>query len=255
MISHGIPLRFTEPGYIAHVRELTGREEFQVLGTNTSNALNLLSALIEDATPFEAADLVASDRDRLLAAVYESAFGDRIESTLTCARCSQPFDLDFSLRKVIETVDEKSTTAELKALGDGNFETSEGKRFRLPTGRDEVALAGLRSDVVQMLLLQRCAATSDWSAASEAFEDFLEEVAPLLDLELLAPCAECHHVHNVQFDIQTYVLGAIIAERRRLLSEINRLARTYSWSLKEILSLSRSDRRQFVELIENEYVT
>lgn len=255
MISQGIPLRFTEPGFIAHVRELTGREEFGVLGTNTANAVNLLSAVIEDGKSFTAADLVASDRDRLLAAVYEIAFGDRVESTLTCGRCSQPFDLSFSLRQVIDAVDEKAARVEWKALGDGAFEGADGKRFRLPTGRDELALSGLGSDAMQSLLLKRCAEISDWSEGTDAFEEFLEEVAPLLDLELVAPCAECRHVHRVQFDVQTYVLGAIIAERRRLLTEINRLARAYSWSLDEILSLRRSDRRQFVELIENEYVT
>jgi hypothetical protein len=105
------------------------------------------------------------------------------------------------------------------------------------------------------LLLSRCAEGGDWPEGGVAFEQLLEQVAPLLDLELIAPCAECGHVHTIQFDIQTYVLGAIVAERRRLLSEINRIARAYSWSLDEILSLRRSDRRQFVELIENEYVT
>ena len=103
--------------------------------------------------------------------------------------------------------------------------------------------------------MKRCAEEGNWSAGRTAFEELLERVAPLLDLELVAPCAECGHVHTIQFDIQTYVLGAIMAERRRLLTEVNRLARAYSWSLEEILSLRRSDRRQFVELIENEYVT
>ena len=54
-----------------------------------------------------------------------------------------------------------------------------------------------------------------------------------------------------QFDIQTYLLGAILSERRSLLSDINCIARAYSWSLDEILSLTRSDRRHLVELIEN----
>ena len=38
-----------------------------------------------------AADLTAADRDRLLAALYEQAFGDRIDSTLTCAECARPW--------------------------------------------------------------------------------------------------------------------------------------------------------------------
>jgi hypothetical protein len=260
MIAESIPLRFAGPGFDAHLRELTGRDEFRVLGTNTANAINLLSSLLEDSAREEearlkAADLVASDRDRLLAGVYKQTFGDRIESTLTCAQCGQPFDLDFSLRRVITAVEEQTTGEEWRPLGDGLFESPTGVSFRLPTGRDELELARLRPDTVESLLLQRCAEESNWTEERSDFEELLERVAPLLDLELVAPCAECGHVHTIQFDIQTYVLGAIMAERRRLLTEINRLARAYSWSLDEILSLRRSDRRQFVELIENEYVT
>jgi len=253
-------LRFVGSGFDTRLRELTGHDEFRVLGTNTANAINLLASLLEEsaldeAKRLNAADLVASDRDRLLAQVYKRAFGDRIESTLKCTRCAQPFDLDFSLHRVIKAVDERTADDEWQSLGDGRFENSAGVRFRLPTGRDELELAGLASDAVESLLLKRCVEESNWSKERSAFEELLERVAPLLDLELVAPCAECGHVHTIQFDIQTYVLGAIMAERRRLLKEINRLARAYSWSLDEILSLRRSDRRQFVELIENEYVT
>jgi len=260
MIAESIPLRFAGATRIAHLRELTGRDEFGVLGANTANAIELLSALLDNASASEteqirAVDLVAADRDRLLAAVYERAFSDRIESTLTCARCAQPFDLYFSLRRLIEEVNERTSDGEWKPLGDGRFESSDGLRFRLPTGNDELALAGLASSEVESLLLSRCAEGGDWSKDRVAFEHLLEQVAPLLDLELIAPCAECSHVHTIQFDIQTYVLGAIVAERRRLLAEINRIAKAYSWSLDEILSLRRSDRRQFFELIENEYVT
>jgi len=260
MIAESIPLRFAGARLTACLRELTGREEFGVRGANTANAIDLLSALLENASPGEteqirAVDLVAADRDRLLAAVYERAFGDRIESTLTCAQCAQPFDLYFSLRRLIAAVNERTSDGQWRPLGDGRFEGSDGLRFRLPTGTDELALAGLAASEVGSLLLSRCAEGGDWPDGGTVFEQLLEQVAPLLDLELIAPCAECGHVHTIQFDIQSYVLGAIVAERRRLLSEINRIARAYSWSLDEILSLRRSDRRQFVELIENEYVT
>ena len=93
-----------------------------------------------------------------------------------------------------------------------------------------------------------------WPEGHVGFEELLEQVAPLIDLELVARCPECNHAQTLQFDIQSYVLGSIAGERRRLLVEINRIARTYSWSLDEILSLSRTDRRLLVELIENDRV-
>src|SRR6266478_906542 len=100
MMEENVPLRFFGRGQ-ARLREVTGRDEFAVAGTSTADAIELLSSLLKK-TAAEgdapcAADIVSADRDRLLAAVYARAFGDRVESTLTCARCAQPFDLSFSL--------------------------------------------------------------------------------------------------------------------------------------------------------------
>ena len=200
-----VPLRFAGDRQFARLRELTGHEEFAVAGTSTAHAIDLLASLLAD-TP--AADLVAADRDRLLAIVYQHAFGDRIESTLECAQCGQPFDLHFSLHKVLESVAARAVPGEWRARGDGRFVAADGASIRLPTGHDELAVAGLEPKKVESFLRSR----------AEGSEELLEQIAPLLDLELVARCAECNHVHTVQFDIQSYVLGAILATRRRLLA-------------------------------------
>ena len=258
MITDSIPLRFAGEQTVARVRELTGRDEFAVLGASTVHAIQLISSLLSDQRgdlgQLRATDLVAADRDLVLAAVYERAFGDRIESTLTCTRCAQPFDIYFSLRRLIESTHAENGGRPWKSLSDGGFETSDGVFVRLPTGKDELELTGLAAPEVESRLLQRCLSESSWQKTDAEFEALLEQVAPLLHLVLIARCVECNHAHEVQFDIQSYVLGAILAERRRLLFEIHRLARAYSWTLDEILSLRRSDRRQMVELIENENV-
>jgi hypothetical protein len=253
MIAENIPLRFAR-GEVARLRELTGRDEYSVSGADTSSAIDLLTNLLRlSSENLKATDLVASDRDRLLAAVYKRAFGDQIESTLNCVRCGQPFDIDFSLDRLVQSLSENKHAGEWRELPDGRFETAKGMRFRLPTGSDELAAMGMAPAEAESMFLSRCVETSTQQEERAALEDLLEQVAPLIDLELVARCAECGHVHTVQFDIQTYLLGAIISERRHLLADINCLAATYSWSLDEILSLTRSDRRHLVELIENEY--
>jgi hypothetical protein len=257
MYSETIPLRFAG-GAIARIRELTGRDEYSVFGVSTANAIDLLSGLIEaqsdrQSLSIQAIDLVAADRDQVLAAVYRTAFGDRIESTLTCDKCAQPFDIDFSLQNLIASINQADEPVQFLQLEDGSFQASNGVTFRLPTGRDELAATGQSAQELESLLLKRCTDEQGWTGGGGALEDLLERVAPLIDLELIATCPECRHVHKLQFDIQTYLLGALVAERRRLLSDINCIAAAYSWSLEEILSLTRSDRRHLVELIENEY--
>lgn len=243
-----IPLQFGGTR-IAHLRELTGHDESNVLAADTANAIKLLSSLT--AEPVNVMDLVAADRDLLLAAVYEKAFGDRIDATLTCARCSQPFDLYFSLEGLVDAAHARSAATNVTVLGEGRFQNSDGVYFRLPTGHDELALAGFRSEQAESSLLQSSMAESNWPHGPAAFQEWLEQVAPILHFDLVAQCAECGHVHNVEFDVQSYVLGSIVAERPKLLSDIHRIAKAYSWTLDEILSLRRSDRRQIVELIES----
>jgi hypothetical protein len=258
MHAETIPLRFAGGGTIARIRELTGRDEYFVMGADTANAIDLLTNLLlspsQNELPLRAADLVASDRDRLLAAVYKRTFGDRIEATLNCFRCDQPFDLNFSLDRVIESIKPNEQPGEWTALTNGEIQTSSGVKFRLPTGNDELAALGMKAGEVESLLLSRCVEGIALAGDRGAFEELLQQIAPLIDLELVASCPECRHVHKVQFDIQTYLLGALVTERRRLLSDINCIASAYSWSLDEVLSLSRSDRRLLVDLIENERV-
>jgi len=255
MTTESIPLRFSGRGRIAQLRELTGREEHAVAGADTAHAIGLLAALLVEPPGDEAIQpiaLSAADRDRMLAGVYRGAFGDRIESTLTCRECGRPFDLHFSLRELMQTLEERAARGDWKPDGDGHFESAGGERFRLPTGRDELDVAGLPASESGAVLFNRCTEGRGWPGGLQAFEETLETVAPLIDLELLARCPECNSVQPVQFEIQGYLLSAILAERRQLRVEIHRIAKAYGWSLHEILSLTRSDRRHFVELVENQ---
>jgi hypothetical protein len=251
MVTDSIELRYAVGNPPIRVRELTGRDERSISGTSTADAIRLLDPLIEPpqqgvADTLTAADLTAADRDRLLAAVYQRAFGDRIESTLNCARCSQRFDLHFSLRHLVSSVE---------VAGQPDTDQSEPgntARFRIPTGRDELALSSLTAAEAESLLLNRCVDGGQWTGGAQRFQEMLEGIAPLLDLELSAHCPECEHRHTVQFDIQSYLLGALMGEQHKLMTEIHRLAVAYGWSLDQILSLTRTERRLFVELIGNE---
>ena len=83
-------------------RELNGFDEQSVCSLDTPTAIGLLDRLLvrTSGSPSEhlkAADLTAAERDRLLAAVYKRTFGPRIESTVRCTFCGNPFDLTFSI--------------------------------------------------------------------------------------------------------------------------------------------------------------
>lgn len=85
----------------AILREITGIEEQQVSGTTTVDTMQLLEHLLVEIPGFLPRDnlvkLTASDRDRLLAAVYRRTYGNRIASSVVCVTCGDVFDLHFNL--------------------------------------------------------------------------------------------------------------------------------------------------------------
>jgi hypothetical protein len=257
MIAEAVPLQFSGRVRAAYLRDLTGHDERSVSSTGTLDAINLLDALIEkplvnEDIALRAEELTAPDRDRLLGAIYRRVFGDRVENTLTCASCGKPFDLDFSLSELTDSIYSRLSNDKLKIHSDGSFETDDGVRFRLPTGNDELASMKLSPDEAALFLIKSSIIGNEPLRSASDFEEMLDEFAPVIDVELTASCAECGHVHTVEFDIQTYLLGALLGERKRLMSEIHSVAAYYGWTLNEILTLKRTERRQLVDLIDNE---
>jgi hypothetical protein len=247
-----VGLRCTAEPSSVRVREMNGYDERAVDDRTTDTAIRLLDGLVraDDSSSIgSVADLTASDRDRLLAAVYRAAFGDRIESTVTCSRCRLPFDLRFSLTDLLDSLDRDSHATGAERFPDNTFRLPGTPRFRLPTGRDERAIACLPAADAERELLRRCVVDGP-IADPDALQHALERLAPLMDVELGARCAECGANQVVHFDIQSYLLGALANEHRRLIVDVHRLASAFNWSLGEILSLPRTERRTLVDLVD-----
>jgi hypothetical protein len=238
----------------ALLRELSGQDEESTDGLDTDAAVALLDRLLVSAPdvsirPGDAARLSASDRDRLLARVYRRSFGDRIEMDLECAACAERFSLDFDLAALEEEL--FANAAAHTPDAEGFFEVAGSARFRLPTARDEVAVAGVPEQSKETALLARCldgGVAPDTSAVLSA----MSTCGPLLSTELGAECPACSHAHEITFDMQGWLLGSILAEAPQRALEIHRLATKYGWGLTEILTLTRRRRRAFAVIIERE---
>jgi hypothetical protein len=248
---HEVALAFVAGGGWVCVRELTGSDEEWVDGRGTAVGIELLDRLLVAAPgaalgPGEAAQLTAADRDTLLAAVYAVAFGPRIEATQHCGQCAAKFDLDFAVPALVAGVGRQREPAEAVA---GVFTLRPGVRFRLPSGADELAVAALAPERAERTLLERCLVEGDAGADGPAVIAAMERIAPTLDLELDARCPECGAQQPLRFDIQQYLVDAIVGERPRLYEDVHLLAAAYHWSLTEILSLRRTARRRLVQLV------
>lgn len=238
------------PGCV-FVRPLRGDDEESVVDADTWSAIALVDRLLVDVAgaacgPGHAAALAAADRDRVLAAVYRAELGDRVASTVACPACAAQFDLDFRLSALCAAIQPDADVA--AAVTAGRYRLADGTELRVPTGADELAAA--LSPEPERALAARCCLSGDADDATIA--DALERIAPLVSTELDAVCPECGHAHVVRFDVQPFLLARLLAERDQRATEVHRLARSYGWSLSEILSLPRGRRRAYVELIERE---
>jgi hypothetical protein len=237
-----VPLAFGGSRSGAALRELRGEDEQCVSAVDTAQAIALIDRLcVAHGNGYlaagEAADLVAHDRDRVLAAIYAHAYGDRIDGLHRCARCGEQFDFAFRLSALVQSA---------AAMP----QTSAPRDMRLPTGHDELAVAALPRALARTALLERMRGTGSLDDAE--VERALEDAAPILALELGAICPECGAEQTVSFDVQFALLGSLAAERQNLALEIHQLARAYGWGLADILDLSRAQRRAFVALVRDE---
>jgi len=242
----------------AALRPLCGHDEAAIDGCGDLEATQLLERLLVAAPgtsvrPGGTWTLSVSDRDRLLAAVYRHLYGDRVEGTVRCTDCGAAFDLTFTLAELARGLESGRRTA--RTVGpdsEGTYVLPDGRRFRLPTAEDQIAVSGMAPEQGAEVLASRCLLAGDPAGDREALEAAMSEVGPVLDLDLGATCAECGAPQEVRFEIRAHLLGTLAAERPCLAREVHSIATAYGWGLNEVLDLPRDQRRGYVRLIETE---
>lgn len=246
-------------GKWACLRPLCGHDEVLINSTGSVEPVAFLDRLLLEAPgttvgPKKAKALAVCDCDRLFAAIYLQYFGERIEGTALCRDCNEPFESSFSLRDLMTSLEDGAAANAVGPDEEGIYTLPDGRRFRLPTADDQYSVIGLEPEKVAATLLERCMVEGDPMESPEIIQTAMDDVGPVLDLDLEAVCPKCGAPQSVRFDIQTYVLRALAYEKRFLIHEVHRIAMAYGWGQEEILSLTREDRRAFVRLIEVDYV-
>jgi hypothetical protein len=236
------------------LRALAGRDELNVCPDDPAGFCDFVDAL---AVPSDAGcvragqvrDLAVCDLDAIAATLQCSYYGNRVESFLACPRCGRGFDLSFDLTALLNSRAERGDPTIGGPDQNGVFSLRDGRRFRLPTGVDQLAVSNLEPTDAARELRSRCVLQGDFEDDPDVLETAMEAAGPLLSRELLAPCPHCRMLQATQFQIQRYFLTALASERRFLNHEIHYLARGYGWSRAEILEMTREDRRLHVQLV------
>lgn len=214
-------------------------------------ALALLGAAYPDTSGSSLAALTIGQRDALLLALRELAFGPELGALAECPGCA--LEVAFEMRIEDLLVDRASADEPLCLHADG-YEVE----FRLPNSADLRELKNV-SDARQALA-QRLISRSVRSGVSvktqelpekllAELEQKMEEADPQSDIELNLHCEACGHCWQVPFDIVQFLWTEVDAWAVRMFREVHCLARVYGWSEADILAMSPWRRQCYLELI------
>ena len=217
-------------------------------------ALTLLAAAFPETSREELIALSVGQRDARLLSVRERLFGPRLRGFAPCPGCDERLEFDLEVEDVRVAPDAEADEVPY-ALSAGGYEL----RFRLPDSLDLAAVA--RSENTprgRLLLVDRCVvgcrrdgvdveARSLPEAVISALSEALEARDPQADVRLDLVCPACDLGWQVSLDIGAFLWAEVRARARRLLGEVQTLARAYGWREADILSMSPVRRRFYLE--------
>lgn len=222
-------------------------------------ALLILAVAFPERSPQALAQLSIGQRDALLMQVRRQSFGRLVDSWVQCPACQE--QLEFGLDLV--ELEQGQKGKELESLevvqqvdiGDWRFQV------QLPNSLDLAAIASCKDVIVAKdLLIQRCLLKIQQTGNVQELEAVPEAVLQSLtdqlttsqttgDVELDLTCPACKYRWQAIFDILTVLWSEIGVQAKRLLREVDALARVYGWREADILAMSSKRRQLYLEML------
>jgi len=208
-------------------------------------ALTLLLAATPEATRDALAALSVAERDARLLRLHAATFGPALSGFAACPVCNERLEftldaLDLAVLPADETFC-KTTVA-------GRDVT-----LRLPDSRDLAAAAACPDpDTARRLLAQRCFTEEPPADLTDETLAYIAETlagrAGAADVRLDLRCPACDTVWQTLFDIGSFFWAELRTRARRLLREVDTLARRYGWTESVILSLPACRRQSYLAM-------
>jgi hypothetical protein len=244
----------------AVLRPLTGQEE-EWLAANpripaalaVTHILTACLVRLDDLTVTEelVRRLLVGDRDFLVLQLRRLTLGDDFQAVSACPFCNAKLDVSFKAREIpIEFRPQQAARSSI----DFTDPRPAGRTvfFRLPTGADQEAALGVRSDPVKAIL-DRCIVDDSGGQLSapeqEAVIEAMERIAPEIDVELDLSCPDCSKTFVAHIDTTAFFFAEIRLSARQLMREVHALAFHYHWSEADILRLRRDRRHTYLALL------
>jgi len=217
-------------------------------------------ALLELAEPTLPAEAISAlpigTRERELLRLRVSVFGAEITGLVTCPACGETVELAADANELIAVAETAPGGTDLTLDRDGYHVC-----FRLPTSEDLIALAGTPPATdPERFLLGRCLRWAEHEgspvAASELPDEIIELIGsamndhdPLADIQLACACPDCGQAWAAPLDVPAFLWAELTDFATRLLQDIHVLASGYGWREADILALTPTRRRAYLDLV------
>jgi hypothetical protein len=249
----------TEPKPPVASRRLGGREllaawELAELHP-IDGALGALALASPGLAHSELTRLTLGERDVALLRLRRDTLGDGLEARGTCPACGTEVEVSLSCDALTAHV----TTPPREWLL-----RSDGYEIRLrPLDSSDAAVAALADDPTEAraVLLRRAVVSAAYGGRSieadglppdvvAAVAEDLAQHDSAAEILLEFACPSCPTTWSDVLDVAGFVIAEIAASGRRLLSDVDRLARAYGWSEDEVLALGDRRRTAYVAMVE-----
>ncbi len=221
-------------------------------------SLALLQLAWPDVDPYAWGALPIGERDDSLMTLHETLFGPELDTLVDCPSCGESLELGFSCAQLRQPLADRAHSP--PPLCCEGFELE----YRLPGTDDLLAVLDAARDnlgAAQARLLERCvlAVRRDGGPATVAqlppsvVDSVEQEMArrdPGADARVALECPACGQAFERRFDIGAYLWDELDDWAQRTLAEVHVLAGAYGWSEPQVLALSASRRRHYINLVQ-----
>lgn len=218
-------------------------------------ALALLSFACPEATQDELVCLSIGRRNERLVRLRIETFGPTLEVTACCPHCNEQVEVEIDGRRLGgDSGDDDGGLLELRTEG---YQIM----FRPPDSRDLVLAAGCESVAeARSLLVERsivetrshgtvCSADELPEKVVLALADQITASDPFCEVLLELGCPQCGESWQRELDIAGFLWHEVDLGAKRLLSEVDALARAYGWTEAQVLALAPARRRRYLEMV------
>lgn len=212
-------------------------------------ALHLLAVACSVSDLHTIAQWSIEQRDARLFRLREWMFGKQLNNTAHCPNCTEQVEWEMSITDfpIPAWKEEEMPSPFNLQFADYSI------RFRSPNSEDLMQADAQKILANCMLEIKKEREDITFSdlpdEVIDALNQEMEKTNPLSNITMLLNCPACNHQWQVVFDILGYLWTEIDHWAKRTLQEVYLLARAFSWSEQDILSMSNRKRQIYLSML------